>query len=124
VAVRHAGGTGGDGRSRRLRTAAERRLIDGIRSEQARRAREEAQPGDLGPDRLDAVRLVRYLIFSDGYTPSGGHRLHRVDLAAEAIRLTRLLVGAAPGDHESAALLAPMLLTTHTATPAPVPTAP
>lgn len=43
--------------------------------------------GDHGPAQLH----VLYLIFNEGYAASGGGALHREDLAAEAIRLTRLL---------------------------------
>lgn len=41
--------------------------------------------------RLDSVLKVIYLIFSEGYTATGGLRLIRADLSAEAIRLGRLL---------------------------------
>ena len=41
--------------------------------------------------RLDVVMQVLYLIFNEGYTASSGADLQRVELAAEAIRLTRLL---------------------------------
>jgi RNA polymerase sigma-70 factor (ECF subfamily) len=55
------------------------------------------------PDRLAAVLAVVYLIFNEGY---GG----RVDLAAEAIRLGRMLVSLMPDEPEARALLALMLL--------------
>jgi len=71
-------------------------------------------PAEL-PDRIAAVRQVLYLIFTEGHTASSGRELHRVDLAAEAIRLTRLLYADQPddrlGDGETAGLLALMLLT-------------
>ncbi|QXC63453.1 sigma-70 family RNA polymerase sigma factor [Aquihabitans sp. G128] len=54
-------------------------------------------PGDLA-----TVRRVLYLVFNEGYSGE-------VDLAAEAIRLSRQLV-ALTGDEESAGLLALMLL--------------
>jgi predicted RNA polymerase sigma factor len=54
---------------------------------------------------------VLYLIFNEGYTASGGPQLGRVDLSAEAIRLTRILAGAAPAEPEASGLLALMLLT-------------
>src|SRR5262249_27413412 len=57
----------------------------------------------LLPDRLDAVLAVVYLIYNEGY--SG-----RVDLAAEAIRLGRLLAGLMPDEAEVHALLALMLI--------------
>ncbi|RZQ61112.1 RNA polymerase sigma factor [Amycolatopsis suaedae] len=61
--------------------------------------------------RLPVVLQVLYLIFNEGYTASSGPRLHRADLTAEAIRLTRDLRGRLPGDGEVAGLLALMLLT-------------
>nr|WP_308209417.1 sigma-70 family RNA polymerase sigma factor [Micromonospora sp. RHAY321] len=62
-------------------------------------------------DRLAAVRQVLYLIFTEGHTSTAGPDLRRVDLAAEAIRLTRALHARLPNDSESAGLLALMLLT-------------
>lgn len=61
--------------------------------------------------RLVAVRQVLYLIFNEGYTASSGAQLHRVELTAEAVRLTRLLHAQLPEDGEVAGLLALMLLT-------------
>jgi RNA polymerase sigma-70 factor (ECF subfamily) len=61
-------------------------------------------PADhLLPDRLAAVLAVVYLIFNEGY---GG----RVDLAAEAIRLGRMLGALMPDEPEVLGLLALMLL--------------
>src|SRR5581483_11697363 len=61
-------------------------------------------PADhLLPDRLQAVLAVVYLIYNEGY---GG----RVDLAAEAIRLARLLSELMPDEPEIHALLALMLI--------------
>jgi RNA polymerase sigma factor (sigma-70 family) len=62
-------------------------------------------------ERLRVVRQVLYLIFNEGYTASGGPRLQRADLTAEAIRLARMLRAAAPRDPECGGLLALMLLT-------------
>jgi RNA polymerase sigma-70 factor (ECF subfamily) len=63
-----------------------------------------AVPDDhLLPDRLGAVLAVVYLIFNEGY--SG-----RVDLAAEAVRLGRLLAGLMPDEPEVHGLLALMLI--------------
>jgi RNA polymerase sigma factor (sigma-70 family) len=61
--------------------------------------------------RLAAVLHVLYLIFSEGYTSTSGPSLHRTELAAEAIRLTRIVHGLLPEDGEVAGLLALMLLT-------------
>ena len=62
-------------------------------------------------ERLAAVLHVLYLVFNEGSTASSGAKLHRVDLIAEAIRLTRQLHARLPDDGEVAGLLALMLLT-------------
>jgi RNA polymerase sigma factor (sigma-70 family) len=67
-------------------------------------------PDELG-ERLTGVRQVLYLIFNEGHTASSGAQLHRVELTAEAIRLTRQLRDRLPEDGETAGLLALMLLT-------------
>ena len=54
---------------------------------------------------------VLYLIFNEGYTASSGPALDRVDLAREAIRLTRMVQAQLPEDGEVTGLLALMLLT-------------
>lgn len=61
--------------------------------------------------RMDAVKHVLYLVFSEGYTTSSGPALHRTDLSNEAIRLTRMLHRLLPDDGEVAGLLALMRLT-------------
>jgi RNA polymerase sigma factor (sigma-70 family) len=61
--------------------------------------------------RLAAVLHVLYLIFSEGYASTSGPSLHRTELAAEAIRLTRIVHRLLPEDGEVAGLLALMLLT-------------
>jgi RNA polymerase sigma factor (sigma-70 family) len=63
------------------------------------------------PKDLTAVLHVLYLIFTEGSTASSGDDLVRVDLTAEAIRLTRQLHRRRPQDGELAGLLALMLLT-------------
>ena len=60
--------------------------------------------------RLDAVMLVVYLIFNEGYSASSGDAAIRRELCAEAIRLARLLCELLPAQSESRALLALMLL--------------
>jgi RNA polymerase sigma factor (sigma-70 family) len=62
-------------------------------------------------ERLGVVLHVLYLVFNEGYTTSSGPVLHRADLTAEAIRLTRVLHRLLPGEGETAGLLALMLLT-------------
>jgi RNA polymerase sigma factor (sigma-70 family) len=69
-------------------------------------------PGQAAwPDRLDAVLHVLYLIFNEGYTSTSGESLQRVELAVEAIRLTRALHRMLPDEHEVTGLLALLLLT-------------
>ena len=60
-------------------------------------------------ERLDAVLRVIYLVFNEGYAASSGTSVVRHDLAAEAIRLGRLLVELLP-EPEGMGLLALMLL--------------
>ena len=62
------------------------------------------------PSRLDAVLLVVYLIFNEGYLASSGDALIRRELCAEAIRLARLLCQLLPQEPEAQALLGLMLL--------------
>jgi predicted RNA polymerase sigma factor len=68
-------------------------------------------PEDERPERIAAVLHVLYLIFNEGHTASSGPALQRVELSAEAIRLTRQLHRRLPDDGEVAGLLALMLLT-------------
>jgi RNA polymerase sigma factor (sigma-70 family) len=68
-------------------------------------------PPEQLPDRVAAVLHVLYLIFNEGYTASSGPALTRVELSAEAIRLTRQLHAQLPADGEARGLLALMLLT-------------
>jgi RNA polymerase sigma factor (sigma-70 family) len=74
-------------------------------------ARFAMPPAAEQPERLAAVLHVLYLIFNEGYTASSGSSLHRVELSAEAIRLTRQLREQLPDEGEVAGLLALMLLT-------------
>jgi RNA polymerase sigma factor (sigma-70 family) len=67
-------------------------------------------PAERGA-RLPAVLRVLYLIFSEGYASSIGASLQRLDLAREAIRLTRSARALLPEDAEVVGLLALMLLT-------------
>lgn len=63
------------------------------------------------PERLSAVLGVLYLIFNEGHTASAGHEWMRPELAREATRLARVLVGLAPREPEALGLLALMELT-------------
>jgi RNA polymerase sigma factor (sigma-70 family) len=70
------------------------------------------EPGsDEWSSRLRSVLHVLYLVFNEGYTATGGSSLQRVELSAEAIRLTRELLRVLPDEGEVSALLALMLLT-------------
>ncbi len=84
------------------------------------RIRDSGVPFGLPPAaereaRLDAVLHVLYLVFTEGYAATSGPHLQRGELAAEAIRLARLLHRLVPADDgragEVAGLLALMLLT-------------
>lgn len=65
-------------------------------------------PDTLG-ERLDAVLRVIYLVYNEGYSASSGEALMRAELAAEALRLGRLLAQLMP-QPEALGLLALMLL--------------
>lgn len=67
-------------------------------------------PDHLLPERTPAVLAVLYLLFNEGYAATAGAELVRDGLAAEAIRLARLLVRLMPDEPEAAGLLALMLL--------------
>jgi len=60
-------------------------------------------------ERLGSVLRVIYLVFSEGYSASGGDAITRHDLSSEAIRLARLLAELLP-EPEVSGLLALMLL--------------
>lgn len=68
------------------------------------------QPADVD-ERLGPVLDVLSVMFTEAHHTTSGTPAHDADLAAEAIRLTRLLYAAAPGSREVAGLLALMLLT-------------
>ncbi len=63
------------------------------------------------PGRQQVVLQVLYLIFNEGYTATSGPDLQRIELAREAIRLTRAVHQLLPRDGEVTGLLALMLLT-------------
>jgi RNA polymerase sigma factor (sigma-70 family) len=67
--------------------------------------------GAMLRERAESVRTALYLMFNEGYAPSGGELPVHGELITESIRLTRLLHAALPGDTETTALLALMLLT-------------
>jgi RNA polymerase sigma-70 factor (ECF subfamily) len=67
-------------------------------------------PPEVLPERLETVLRVLYLIFNEGYSATAGDTLGRQELAAEAIRLARMLVQLMPDEPEVMGLLALMLL--------------
>jgi RNA polymerase sigma-70 factor (ECF subfamily) len=68
-------------------------------------------PGrDALDERLHGVLTVIYLVFTEGYLATSGPELIRHDLAREAIRLCRLLLGLMPEARDIKGLLALMLL--------------
>lgn len=70
----------------------------------------EVPERDALASRLDGVLAVIYLVFTEGYVATEGADLMRPDLAAEAIRLGRLLDRLMPGRTGIQGLLALMLL--------------
>jgi len=60
--------------------------------------------------RLDGVLAVLYLLFTEGYSPTTGEQVVRVDLSDEAIRLTETLAELMPDQPDVRALLALELL--------------
>ncbi len=93
---------------------------EGTMAQRISRAKQSIKSSGLGfvmppPEeraaRLGAVLHVLYLIFNEGYAASSGEAHQRIDLAREAIRLTRALHDLLPDDGEVAGLLALFLLT-------------
>ncbi|HWD80975.1 MAG TPA: sigma-70 family RNA polymerase sigma factor [Kribbella sp.] len=74
-------------------------------------ARFELPTAEEYDERLRAVLQVLYLIFNEGHTASAGTSLQRVDLASEALRITRMLQQSVGGSGEVIGLLALMILT-------------
>jgi len=67
-------------------------------------------PDDALAERLEAVMVVVYLVFNEGYSASFGARLVRHELCEQAVRLGRMLVELLPARAEAKGLLALMLL--------------
>ena len=86
------------------------RLVRAKRKIAASKIPYETPPRERLAERLDAVMTVVYLVFTEGYAATAGSELVRRDLAAEAIRLGRILVELMPDEPEPRGLLAMMLL--------------
>jgi RNA polymerase sigma-70 factor (ECF subfamily) len=72
--------------------------------------RYEVPDGERLRERLPSVLATIYLIFNEGYLATSGDTLVRRELAAEAIRLGRILAALMPHEPEVTGLLALMLL--------------
>ncbi len=70
----------------------------------------ETPSGEELRGRVDAVLLVVYLIFNEGYTATSGEEWMRASLSEEALRLGRMLIKLLPGESEVHALVALMEL--------------
>jgi RNA polymerase sigma factor (sigma-70 family) len=70
---------------------------------------ETPEPAEWGA-RLGGVLGVVYLVFTEGYSATSGSEWMRPDLAAEALRLGRVLAGLVPREPEVLGLLALMEL--------------
>ena len=70
----------------------------------------EVPADDALAERLEAVMVVVYLVFNEGYSASFGTRLVRHELCEQAVRLGRMLVELLPAHAEPKGLLALMLL--------------
>jgi predicted RNA polymerase sigma factor len=77
----------------------------------AAQVRFEVPLGEERRERLGSVLSVIYVIFTEGSTATSGDDLIRLDLAAEAIRLARVLVRLVPDEPEAHGLLALLELT-------------
>ena len=79
-------------------------------------ARRDRPPNDGGELRkylraeAKSVLACVYLVFTEGYSATGGDALIRRELCEEGVRLARLVVGLMPDEPEARGLLALVLL--------------
>src|SRR5262245_11646894 len=86
------------------------RLVRAKAKIRAARIPYQVPPDSALAERLQAVMMVVYLVFNEGYAASSGPRLMRRELCEQAIRLGRMLVELLPEHGEPRGLLALMLL--------------
>jgi RNA polymerase sigma-70 factor, ECF subfamily len=86
------------------------RLVRAKQKIQRARIPYRVPPASELSERLDAVLLVVYLVFNEGYSASSGDSVIRRELCIEAIRMGRLICELLPRQPEACALLALMLL--------------
>jgi RNA polymerase sigma-70 factor (ECF subfamily) len=86
------------------------RLVRAKAKIRAARIPYQVPPDSVLVERLEAVMVVVYLVFNEGYAASFGARLVRHDLCEQAIRLGRMLVELLPAHAEPKGLLALMVL--------------
>ena len=93
-------------------SAMAQRLVRAKRKISAAKIAYEVPDADRMPERLPSVLATLYLIFNEGYLASHTDEadLTRAELCAEAIRLTRVVLGLMPREPEVEGLLALMLL--------------
>jgi RNA polymerase sigma-70 factor (ECF subfamily) len=70
----------------------------------------ETPASDRLVERIEGVLAVIYQVFTEGYAPTTGDALMRVEISGEAIRLGKLLYALMPDQASVAGLLALMLL--------------
>lgn len=88
----------------------QQRIVRAKKSLSAARVEFEVPSPHEWPGRIASVLAVVYLIFTEGYAATSGDSWMRRDLAAEALRLGRRLVGLLPRESEAHGLLALMEL--------------
>lgn len=88
----------------------QQRIVRAKKTLAAARVPFEVPEHDEWESRLGAVLQVVYLVFTEGYAPTAGGTTLRREVAAEALRLGRLLTGLVPTEPEAWGLLALMEL--------------
>lgn len=91
-------------------TAIAQRIVRAKRTLSAAHVPFEVPSGNERTARLASVLEVLYLIFNEGYAPTGGSSVVRKELAQEALRLGRVLAALVPNESEVHGLVALMEL--------------